>query len=312
MTVRGLGNLPRRRAVLVAVAVAALAIGIAAAFGALADTSSRWIVFSGAPTDASQVQTEQLYRIHPDGSGLQQLTTGAHAAQAPVFSPGGQRIAFARVGVGIFTMSPNGTGLRRLTKGERDSYPTWAPTGGRIAFIRPVKRQWKVFVQSTSGGKPHLLAKAPPAGRPTWTPKGLLIPSGGDLLRIDTKTGRVLKYYGANIDAIWGLNTVALAPDRSKLTFVGTRAPDPGDLECGEGPCQRFALYLESLTTKAKKPRLVVKNVGPATFSPDGRQIVYVASAQLIVRSVASGSAHGLATGALAPTATAPPAWQPK
>lgn len=311
MTVRRLRNLPRRRAALIVVAFAALAVGIAAAFGALADGSTRWIVFSAAPTDATKSPTEQLYRIHPDGSGFQQLTTGSYAAQAPVFSPGGQRIAFARVGVGIFTMSPNGTGLRRLTKGERDSYPTWAPTGGRIAFIRPVRRQWKVFVQSTSGGKPHLLAKAPPAGRPTWTTKGLLIPSGGDLLRIDTKTGRVLKYYGANIDAIWGLDTVALAPDRSKLTFIGTREPDPGDLECGEGPCQRFALYLESLTAKHKKPRLVVKNVGPATFSPDGGQLAYVASGQIILRSVASGSTHGLATGPVAPTATAPPAWQP-
>jgi hypothetical protein len=209
-------------------------------------------------------------------------------------------------------MNPDGTGLRRLTNGARDSYPAWAPTGGRIAFVRPVGARWRVFTLSTSGGTPHVLGKAPPAGRPSWTKKGLFIPSGGDLLRIDPRTGRVLKYYGANIDAIWGLNTVALSPDFSKLTFIGARAPDPGDLECGEGPCQRFALFIESLTTKKKQPRLLVKNVGPATFSPDGGQLAYAGDGQLQLRALASGLVHPLATGTVIPATSAPPAWQPR
>ena len=45
---------------------------------------------------------------------------------------------------------------------------------------------------------------------------GLLIPSGGDLLRIDPTTGHVQKYYGAEIDAVWGMNSVALSPNRPK------------------------------------------------------------------------------------------------
>jgi hypothetical protein len=157
-----------------------------------------------------------------------------------------------------------------------------------------------------------MLGKAPPSGRPSWTKAGLLIPSGGDLLRIDPKTGHVLKYYGANIDAIWGLNTVALSPDLSKLTYIGARAPDPGDKECGEGPCQRFGLFSESLTAKKKKPRLLVKDVGPAVFSPDGAQLAYAGGGQLQLRSVTSGSTHALATGTVAPATSAPPAWQPR
>jgi hypothetical protein len=121
-----------------------------------------------------------------------------------------------------------------------------------------------------------------------------------------------LKYYGANIDAIWGLNTVALSPDLSKLTFIGSRAPDPGDTECGEGPCQRFALYIENLTAKKKQPRLLVKNAGPATFSPDGGQLAYAGGGQLLLRSLANGSVHALATDTVAPATSAPPAWQPR
>lgn len=312
MAVRGLGEPSRRRTALVAVLVVALGVGIAAAVGALADSAAPWIVFSAAPTDPQQVQTPQLYRLQADGSGLQQITTGAAAAVDPAFSPGGKRLAFVRLGVGIFTMNPDGTGLRRLTKGGRDSYPTWAPGGDRIAFVRPVGKEWRLFVLPTSGGKPHLLGKAPQAGRPSWTKAGLLVPSGGDLLRVDPRTGRVLKYYGANIDAIWGLNTVTLSPDLSRLTYIGSRAPDPGDKECGEGPCQRFALYLESLTAKKKKPRLLVKDVGPATFSPSGGQLAYVAGGQLVLRSVATGSTHPLATGTVTPATSAPPAWQPR
>jgi len=298
----------KRRSVLAGLSVVAIAIGVAIVVGAVDAGSPRYIVFSGSPSAAPP----QLYRIQSTGGGLQQITAGANAAVNPAFSPGGQRIAFTRLGVGIFTMNPDGTGLRRLTKGGRDSYPTWAPTGGRIAFVRPVKAQWRLFVLSTSGGTPHLLSKAPPSGRPSWTRAGLLTASGGDLLRIDPGTGRVLKYYGANVDAIWGLNTVALSPDLSKLTYIGARTPDPGDKECGEGPCQRFALFIESLTTKKKKPQLLVKDVGPATFSPDGGQLAYAGGGQLVLRSITSGSAHALATGTVTAATSAPPAWQPR
>ncbi len=308
MAVKRVGNLVRRRAVLVGLSVVAIAVGVGVVVGAVDAGSPRYIVFSGAPSDAAP----QLYRIQSSGSGLQQITTGANSALDPAYSPGGQRIAFTRLGVGIFTMNPDGTGLRRLTNGARDSYPAWAPSGGRIAFVRPVGAEWRVFVLSTSGGTPHRLGKAPPSGRPSWTKAGLFIPSGGDLLRIDPKTGRVLKYYGANIDAIWGLNTVALSPDFSKLTYIGSRAPDPGDKECGEGPCQRFALYIESLTAKKKQPRLLVKNAGPATFSPDGGELAYAGGGQLLLRSLANGSVHALATDTVAPATSAPPAWQPR
>jgi dipeptidyl aminopeptidase/acylaminoacyl peptidase len=304
-------ELSRRRAAALGLAAVVVAVAVAAAFGAFAAAGQpRWIVFSAAPSGA-QIQPQQLYRIQASGDGLQQITTGGSPAVEPAFSPGGARIAFARLGVGIFTINPDGTGLRRLTKGARDTYPTWSPAGGQIAFVRPVGSKWRLYVVSTSGGAPRLLAKSPSAGRPSWTKAGLLVPSLGDLLRVDPKTGRVLKYYGANIDAIWGLNTVALAPDLSKLSYVGARAPEPGDKECGEGPCQRFGLYLESLKTKAKKPRMIVKDTGPAAFSPDGSQLAYAADNQLVLRSMASGATHTIDTGAVYPTSAAPPAWQP-
>jgi WD40-like Beta Propeller Repeat len=280
--------------------VAAVALATAPAAGAV-------IVFSATPTGSP---TDQLFSVDPAGSGLKQLTTGANPAYGPALSPNGKRLVFQRFNVGIFTMNVDGTGLHRLTTNGRDSYPAWSPDGKSIAFVRPQGLTWKVYVVPSAGGALHRLGQAPPAGRPSWTKAGLLIPSGGDLLKIDPATGRVLKYYGANIDAIWGLNSVTLSPALSLLTFVGARAPEPGDLECGEGPCQRFGLFLENLTTKGKKPHLIVKDAGPAAFSPSGTQIVFAAGGKLMLRSIGSGAMHTIPTEGAYPTNAAPPAWR--
>jgi dipeptidyl aminopeptidase/acylaminoacyl peptidase len=265
------------------------------------------IVFSA---NESGTFTTQLYAIQPSGDGLTQLTsTGANALD-PAFSPSGARIAFIRSGFGLYTMNPDGNGLKRLTTNGRDSYPAWSPDGKWISFVRPFKTKWRAWIIPATGGKQRLLARTPPAGRPSWTKAGLLIPTGGDLIRVDTTTGRVQKYYGANIDAIWGLNSVTVSPGVSQLTYVGAREPIPGDMECGEGPCQRFGLYLESLTAKKKTPHMIVKDAGAAGFSPNGSQIVFAAGGGLVIRSIATGELTPIATPNLTPAAGAPPTWR--
>ncbi len=296
---------PRMLRVVSIAFAAALASAAAATAGARAD--GPWIIFSADPVGQS---LEQLFRIHPAGDGLQQITTGGYSSIAPAFSPNGKRIAFARLGVGILTMNIDGTGVRRLTTNGRDSFPAWSPDGAHIAFIRPYKTEWRINTMSSSGAAERRLRQAPPSGRPSWTPAGLLIPSGGDLLKIDSTTGHVQKYYDAEIDAIWGLNSVALAPNRSTLTFVGQRGPEPGDKECGEGPCQRFALYKESLLKKIKKPQKVTDDAGPATFSPGGTQLAFVDHNGLELWPLAGGTSTTIPTGAVTPTVSAPPAWQ--
>jgi len=294
------------RVVWVAAAVAVASILVTAASARPAAAGGA-IVFSANPEGQL---VAQLFSVSASGSGLRQLTTGANPAIDPAFSPNGKRIAFARFGVGIFTMDRNGGGLRRLTKGGRDAYPAWSPDGKQLAFVRPVRTAWKVEILSLANRKLTQLSKAPPAGRPSWTKAGLLIPSGGDLLRIDPKTGRVLKYYGADIDAICGLNSVSLPPSSSLLTYMGSREPDPGDKECGEGPCQRFGLYLEHLTGKNRKPKLFVKDTGPAAFSPDGKNIVYVVGGALFRKPIGSGPATLLPTGSVTLTVSGPPTWR--
>lgn len=298
----------RRRPLLLALLVA-LAVALTAVISAQGATApARWIVFAATPPGPP---VNQLYRVQPSGAGLRQITSATLPSTAPAFSPDGKRIAFVRGSVGIFTMNPDGTGLRRLTSNIRDSYPAWSPDGKQLAFVRPVDKQWRVHVMSASGTGLRQLPKGPPSGRPNWTTGGLLIPTGGDLARIDAKTGRVEKYYEADIDPIWGLNSVVVSPDRSTITFVGQRSADPGDTDCGEGPCQRFSLYIENVLT-TKTPRVLAPDVGPATFSPDGKSLAFAARGGLVIWSLASGGSKLIQTGTAYISVGSPPAWQPR
>ena len=296
--------------VLVAVFVFAAA-AVSAASGQPQQSSAKapWVVFSGLQNATG---TEQLFRIKSSGQGLQQLTKGGYPSEAPAFSPSGKRIAFARLGVGILTMNVDGTGLRRLTTNMRDTFPAWSPNGKQIAFIRPFKTGWKVHVMSASGAGERALRLAPAAGRPSWTAGGLVIPAGGDLARIDPKTGRVQKLFGAIIDAATGQTSTAVAPSLSTLTYVGPRPPIPGDKDCGEGePCPRFGLYIEPLPTQ-KEPRLLVRDTGPATFFSGGKALAFVALNHLVFRNVKSGKSTTVTTGTVDLTTSAPPAVQPR
>lgn len=271
-------------------------------------TVSNVIVFPGLPEGSF---VPQLFSVKPTGDDLTQLTTGSNQALNPAISPSRARIAFARFGVGIFTMNPDGSGLKRLTKNGRDAFPTWSPNARSIAFVRPVGKAWRLFVVPAAGGKERRLKQSPAAGRPTWTAhKGLLLPTAADLVQVNPKTGKVVKYFDAELDPVWGLHNVTISPGVSKLTYVGTRDPIQGDQECGDGPCQRYGLFLEDLKAKRKQARLYVKDTSPAAFSPDGTRVLYVANHALVIKTLAGGATTVVPTGAVVPVSQGPPDWR--
>jgi hypothetical protein len=297
-----------RASVLALLAVPLLLAPGQAASAPAASQSLRWIVFSAHPDGSGAAQ---LFRVKTDGQGLAQITKGRLPATAAAFSPGGKRLAFVRLGSGIFRVNVDGSGLKRLTSGRRDSYPVWSPNGKRIAFIRPYRKNWRVHIMSAAGGQARRLPQAPPSGRPSWAADGksLFVPAAGDLVKIDARTGRLVKFYGLNIDIVTG-QSATLSPNASRVAFVGPRV-STGPPDCGEGPCPQFGLYLANVRRPHRSTR-IANDTGPAGWSPDGVNLVYVAKGELVLRRAGSATGTTISSGPHIATGDAPPAWQPR
>jgi Tol biopolymer transport system component len=294
-----------RWSILVAATVAVTLV-LTVAVGASGAASPGWIVFSAHPDGAG---SQQLYRVGTDGTGLQQITTGALPAVSPSVARAGAAVVFSRLGSGIFAVNLDGTAVRRLTSNPRDSYPVFSPDGRRIAFLRPVKKQWRVFIMAASGREQLRVPQAPPAGRPSWTPDGrsIIMPAGGDLVKIDPRTGHVLKYFGLTIDPQIG-QTATVSPDARSVAYVNPRR-STGPPDCGEGRCPQFGLYLASVPAP-HRARRIVDDTGAAGWSPDGKTLVFISKGTLTLRIVATGLQTSISTGPHVADGDAPPAWQ--
>jgi TolB protein len=92
----------------------------------------KWILFrSNVDIDGKQ---SQIYLVHPNGSGLKQLTHFKHGTivTSSSFSPDGTQIVLGTTGTAgqadVFVMAVDGTGLTPVTRTPAwDSAPDWGP-----------------------------------------------------------------------------------------------------------------------------------------------------------------------------------------
>jgi len=90
----------------------------------------KWLAFN---TAAPQ---EDLYVIHPDGTGLRLLTTGGAKNRVPRWSPDGSLIAFYSDRDGQFrgwTIRPDGSAPQRVSNASPLYNLVWSPDGKRLA-----------------------------------------------------------------------------------------------------------------------------------------------------------------------------------
>ena len=116
--------------------------------------------------------------LDADGGNLRRITPKRLNAGNPDWSPDGKRIAFnssyeAQAAVEIYTVRPNGKGLRRVRRNPERTFswaPVWSPDGKRIAMVHhtfetvphiwTMKRDGTGLRQVTRGPKPDF--------RPDW------------------------------------------------------------------------------------------------------------------------------------------------
>jgi Tol biopolymer transport system component len=109
------------------------------------DTANTPILFT-----SDRGGSQDIYRILPDGSGLQQLTFSRGDAGDPSWSPDRSQFVFAYSEDGDSDLViTDATGVNRtwLTQdGARDIHPAWSPDGGRIAFVSDRDGDWEIYV----------------------------------------------------------------------------------------------------------------------------------------------------------------------
>jgi Tol biopolymer transport system component len=179
-----------------------------------------------------------IYVMDVDGSDLHRITNGGWGDDRPeidpAWSPDGTRIAFAQEGsnTDIYTVSPDGSGLARLTDGPLMEYqPAWSPDGSRIAFVgynmaaggQPPSSV-RLYVMNADGTGVTELGPKNVDG-PSWSP------DGSEIAYVDTASGWIMaiRMDGSGerrivdvAELVGGaqlVNDVAWSPDGTKLAF---------------------------------------------------------------------------------------------
>lgn len=125
----------------------------------------------------------RIWTLRPDGSDRKMLLRGLEGDMAGgVYAPDGNSIAFSYAPpnaayASIYTVRTDGTGLRRLTRGHRDSNPDWAPGGRRLVFNRMSDdfRRVNLVVINRGGANLDAITDVRPsmyADDPVWSPDG--------------------------------------------------------------------------------------------------------------------------------------------
>jgi Tol biopolymer transport system component len=133
-----------------------------------------------------------IYVMRPDGTGLRKITSGDFYEVTPAWSPDGRSIVFASTrccatahssgNYALYTMSADGSGLRRITQDSAsDLSPAWSPDGTRIAYVvtppnvpnPPPKQDWQIWVVNADGtGARALTTDHRYDDAVTWSPDG--------------------------------------------------------------------------------------------------------------------------------------------
>ena len=174
----------------------------------------------------------EIYMMNADGSGQQRLTQGGGRNRRPVWSPGGQRLAFTTEEWEyhyIFSMNDDGSDRRWLTYTTDDRDPVWSPDGRTVAFTSDRKANYLSFVTEVDGTGQKLVADMGDTGVPAWSPGGARIAFSccegllGYIWVVDTERR------GRRLDATAGTDWAAdpvWSPDGARLAFSRSMSAD--------------------------------------------------------------------------------------
>lgn len=213
------------------------------------------------------LRSHRLWVARAGGGRARQLTPSHWLVGSHQWSPRGTRLGFVRdfrraEGSALYTVEPDGSGLRRLMKARQDIalFPgAWSPDGKAIVYEQHSLRP---LVRVIRAGRPTTLVRA--SGRPSWSRDGLIAyttfgpgEGGGQVcIRRPAAMGpdRCISFPDASVFG------QAWSPDGDRLLL----------LHQGQGPGEVLTASVDgTVLTRAQRP-----NVFPI-LSPDGGRFAF-------------------------------------
>jgi TolB protein len=244
----------------------------------------KWIVFTSERDGSAD-----LYRVHPDGSGIERLTDDPAYDDQAAFSPDGKQVVFVTTRAGgtadLWILDVETRKAHALTSGPGGDFrPAWSPDGQWIAFssdrgsdLPMAKGRWEhlhlvdIYVIHPDGTNLRRITEHGNfCGSPKWYPDSRRVvaycmsaeetwtyrrerPAKGEtrIVSIDVATGKV-----SGVAAGPGVKMFPTVLASGEIGYVRKDAIAPGIFR-GEG-----------------KP-VIEGAVRSPSWSPDGRQVVY-------------------------------------
>jgi Tol biopolymer transport system component len=272
-------------------------------------SDGKWIVFTSERDGAGQGQAD-LWRVHPDGTGLERLTSDPSVEDAGVLSPDGTKLAYVSTKGGarttnIWVLDLKTKKTRNLTWDGKSTpsptmnsnfRPSWSPDGQWIAFSSDRGEKWagaevgagvghtqplSLYVIHPDGTGLRRITNASPAlstGEPRWSRDGKKL-LAYEIKTPDTMGARFADFSGPYITAASQIVEIDLASGaKTTLTSGAGLKTDPQDLGGG-----KVAYLVKGGPKKGPGQGLAYTDGGRGSlgkvrtpsWSPDGKLAVY-------------------------------------
>jgi len=220
---------------------------------------------------------DDVYLVRADGRGRTRVTQHGRATElltVPSLAPNGRRVAYVaapRVAQvdDLYSVRPDGSGLRALTSSLGADQPVWSPDRGRIAFTRLIGLDGTVMVMRADGSGVHVVASG---FTPAWTPDGrrLTFARDGDIYTVNADGGPAQLLVGGptvDFDPAW-------SRDGTRIAFARrSSAGAPADVwtAAADGSGAARLTHIGDASDHCN----LIEGFSPA-WSPDGTEIAYV------------------------------------